>query len=248
MKNAVDGIFGTFKTKEIQGLAGPANLAMLSLIDHGAFGTVWRGTYNGKYVAIKKISFSEQNKYQLAQMFLKEAETMLLMKHERIVKFIDLDSATFSLILELMPLGSLSSYISRNKKMPWSDRYQIMADISEGMAFLHSDTKDDGNAKQELFHQDMKSGNVLLTVSDNKLRGKISDFGLAFLREMTTGDASSNVKLNGGTKSYQAPELFTRNAKFSKKADVFAAGIVFLEIVAQRGPIDLMVFYQFLNH
>jgi serine/threonine protein kinase len=88
VKNAVDGVFGMWSTKEIQGLAGPANLAMLSLIDHGAFGTVWRGTYNGKYVAIKKISFVEQNKYRLAQMFLKEAETMLLMKHERIVKFI----------------------------------------------------------------------------------------------------------------------------------------------------------------
>jgi hypothetical protein len=52
IKNAIDGVYGTWKTKEIQGLAGPANLAMLSLIDHGAFGTVWRGTYNGKYVAV----------------------------------------------------------------------------------------------------------------------------------------------------------------------------------------------------
>jgi serine/threonine protein kinase len=141
-----------------------------------------------------------------------------------------------------MPLGSLSSYISKNKKMPWPDRYQIMADISEGMAFLHSNTQENGKSKQELFHQDLKSGNVLLTVWENKLRGKISDFGLAFLREMSTDGASSNVQLNGGTKSYQAPELFKRNAKFNKKADVFAAGIVFLEIIAQRGPIDLMVF------
>jgi serine/threonine protein kinase len=143
---------------------------------------------------------------------------MLLMKHERIVKFIDLDSATFSLILELMPLGSLSSFISKNKAMPWHDRFQIMQDISEGMAFLHSDTQLDGKAKQELWHQDLKSGNVLLTVQDKVLRGKISDFGLAFLRA-ELGDASSNVQLNGGTKHYQAPELFLRNAKFTKKCD-----------------------------
>jgi serine/threonine protein kinase len=118
-----------------------------------------------------------------------------------------------------MPLGSLSNYISKNKEMPWSDRHQIMLDIAEGMAFLHSDSQLDGTAKQELFHQDMKSGNVLLTVSNNALRGKISDFGLAFLRDLSGGDASSNVQLNGGTKHYQAPELYKRDAQFNKKAD-----------------------------
>ena len=119
-----------------------------------------------------------------------------------------------------MPLGSLSNYIKKTKGMPWTDRHRIMLDITEGMAFLHSNSQIDGKAKQELFHQDLKSGNVLLTVTDNVLRGKISDFGLAFLRDMTSGgDDSSNVKLNGGTKHYQAPELFKRNAKFNKKAD-----------------------------
>jgi serine/threonine protein kinase len=83
-------------TKEIQGLAGPANLQLLTLIDSGAFGSVWRGKYNGNYVAVsilanvkvKKISVVEGNKYRLAQMFLREAETMLLMKHKRVVEFI----------------------------------------------------------------------------------------------------------------------------------------------------------------
>lgn len=55
-----------------------------------------------------------------------------------------------------------------------------MADICEGMAFLHSKTGVDGVSKKPvLFHQDLKTDNVLLGFEKNTLRAKISDFGLA---------------------------------------------------------------------
>jgi hypothetical protein len=40
-------------TREIQGLVGTAYLALLSEIDRGGFGTVWRGKYNGRDVAVQ---------------------------------------------------------------------------------------------------------------------------------------------------------------------------------------------------
>jgi serine/threonine protein kinase len=51
--------------------------------------------------------------------------------------------------------------------------------------------------------------------------------------------SSSNVTINGGTSCYQAPELFRRDAKFSRRADVFAAGVVFLEILTLQKPNTL---------
>jgi serine/threonine protein kinase len=51
--------------------------------------------------------------------------------------------------------------------------------------------------------------------------------------------SSSKVSINGGTGCYQAPELFKRNAKFSRRADVFAAGIVFLELLTLQRPNTL---------
>jgi serine/threonine protein kinase len=50
---------------------------------------------------------------------------------------------------------------------------------------------------------------------------------------------SSNVSVNGGTKCYQAPELWTPHAKFTSKADVFAAGVVFLELMSLLPPNTL---------
>jgi serine/threonine protein kinase len=48
--------------------------------------------------------------------------------------------------------------------------------------------------------------------------------------------SSSKVIINGGTGCYQAPELFKRKAKFSRRADVFAAGVVFLELLTLQKP------------
>jgi serine/threonine protein kinase len=84
------------------------------------------------------------------------------------------------LILELMPLGSLSYYIKNSKgKMSWKERHQMMTDICEGMAFLHADVNQKGTTKKVVFHQDLKTGNILLSNEDGQLRGKIADFGLS---------------------------------------------------------------------
>jgi serine/threonine protein kinase len=113
-------------------------------------------------------------------MFAEEAYTMHQMKHERIVEFIDFDASSFCIIMEYLPFGSLLAYIYDNPGFKWHDRYQVMLDICEGMAYLHSHKKLDGSPKAEAYHQDLKSANVLLTMDQNKfLRSKIADFGLS---------------------------------------------------------------------
>jgi serine/threonine protein kinase len=47
------------------------------------------------------------------------------------------------------------------------------------------------------------------------------------------------VSINGGTNCYQAPELFKMKAKFSRRADVFAAGVIFLELLTLQKPNTL---------
>jgi serine/threonine protein kinase len=48
--------------------------------------------------------------------------------------------------------------------------------------------------------------------------------------------SSTKVSINGGTSCYQAPELFKKKAKFSRRADVFSAGVVFLELLTLQKP------------
>jgi serine/threonine protein kinase len=146
----------------------------------------------------KMTGVNSEDKIRFIQRFADEAKIMKQMKHERIVEFINLDLDSLSIIMELMPVGSLSSYIQRNRansaqkteeKMLWSVRTRIMTDICEGVEYLHSPMKPgifftfllrlDGSKKLELFHQDIKSSNVLLKIEDGQVRAKISDFGLS---------------------------------------------------------------------
>jgi serine/threonine protein kinase len=126
--------------------------------------------------------YDNEKKVKSVKMVADESSIMELMVHERIVRFIMFELESLGLVLEYLPLGSLYDYIANSKRnMPWTNRYQMMLDICEGMEFLHSNVYPDGSVKQVLFHQDLKSANILLCMegSPPTLRGKITDFGLS---------------------------------------------------------------------
>jgi serine/threonine protein kinase len=119
--------------------------------------------------------------------------------------------------MELMPMGTLSNGIKNVTIGFWKTKKQLLMDICEGAAFLHASFYSDGRPKKIVLHQDLKSPNVLLCEEGGKLRAKIADFGLAFLKEISSDKSKSkSVKLNGGTTNYKAPELFDINPKFAK--------------------------------
>jgi hypothetical protein len=166
------------------------NIRMIKLLNSGGFGVVWKARYQRKTFALKLIrmdkyedkDIDDKRKLKIVKMVIDEASIMELMVHERIVRFIMFEIESLGIVLEYLPLGSLDGYIKNSKGvMPWTDRYQMMLDIFEGMEFLHSKVYADGSIKKVLLHQDLKSGNVLLCMegSPPTLRGKISDFGLS---------------------------------------------------------------------
>lgn len=97
---------------------------------------------------------------------------MLGLRHTNIVSlfaFIDRDPLT--LILELMENGNLGDYLKSNQKLDWNLKEKFTFDIAQGMRFLHD---------KNILHRDLKSLNILL---NRQLKAKISDFGLAALKE-----------------------------------------------------------------
>jgi hypothetical protein len=118
------------------------NIVLICKLNSGGFGTVWKAEYHGKEVAIKRMHGKSDDlveKNKLGKMFFEEVIMIQQMKHDRIVKYISFEVESFSLIIELMPLGSLQSYIKKNKtdEIDRVDRHQLMLDICEGMAFFH---------------------------------------------------------------------------------------------------------------
>ncbi|CAH8392178.1 unnamed protein product [Eruca vesicaria subsp. sativa] len=81
-----------------------------------------------------------------------------------------------------------------------------------------------------IIHRDIKPANILL---DGDMNAKLGDFGLAKLCDHGMDPQTSHV---AGTFGYISPEL-ARTGNASTSSDVFALGVVMLEITCGRRPI-----------
>ena len=152
---------------------------------------------------------------------------MSQISHPRIVEFMGFIIESFSIVMEFMEEGTLADFLKQNRdtSLSWAVKYWFAADIAEGMAYLHSKNTTTNNHKIEVFHQDLKPANVLLTRENGVLRGKISDLGLAAIK--TGGESpkkhqqsmlTSFVAHQGGTYAYMSPELIKGSTKVSGKS------------------------------
>ena len=108
---------------------------------------VKKGFYRGEAVVIKSLTFKENGQLDplvSAEKFIKEARALGEIRHPTLIELKGIVMGTLSIVFEFMPLGSLKDLIRRasdskeKDSFKWSDRYQIIADIVEGMRFLHS--------------------------------------------------------------------------------------------------------------
>ncbi|KAJ9554736.1 hypothetical protein OSB04_009350, partial [Centaurea solstitialis] len=120
--------------------------------------------------------------------------------------------------------GSLHQHLSEQNKTPlsWDNRLKIAVGASRGLYHLH---------QNEIIHCDVHPKNVLLTHHFEPL---IAGFGLT--RTKTELLNSSNHLITG-TFGYLAPE-YIKQGKITIKADVYAFGMVLLELITGRSITD----------
>ena len=203
-------------------LSVPASALILGrLLGKGGFGAVYEGIYQGKPVAIKQLS-GHLSTDALAEL-KREAEIMfqLGLSSEHIVKLIKICLETpYSLVMELMPQGSLYDVLRNGQDLPWQTRYQIAADSAQGLSDLH---------ERKILHRDLKSLNILLRNG----RAKLADFGLAKVKHETGSQSSITAK---GTVLWMAPELFDDEPKVTTASDIYSFGMVLWELVTRQLP------------
>ena len=114
---------------------------------------------------------------------------------------------------------------SMNVDLQPQDRESLCKDILRGLAALH---------QSNIIHRDMKSSGVYVTDQPERL-AQIDYFHLAVSAE--TEYLDSNLC---GTPAYMAPELINPPHLFSKQSDVYAAGLLLLELLTGSSVQDLM--------
>ncbi|KAK6148722.1 hypothetical protein DH2020_016247 [Rehmannia glutinosa] len=111
--------------------------------------------------------------------------------------------------------------------LDWCARMKIALGAARGLAYLHEDSS------PRVIHRDFKSSNILL---EHDYTPKVSDFGLA-RAAMDEGNKHVSTHVMG-TFGYLAPE-YAMTGHLLVKSDVYSYGVVLLELLTGRKPVDL---------
>nr|VDD13250.1 unnamed protein product [Brassica oleracea] len=198
-----------------------------NVIGQGGFGCVYKASLDSNTkAAVKKIENVSQ---EAKREFQNEVELLSKIQHSNIISLLGSASEINSsfVVYELMEKGSLDDQLhgpSCGSALTWHMRMKIALDTARGLEYLHE------HCRPPVIHRDLKSSNILL---DSSFNAKISDFGLA----VSVGvHGSNNIKLSG-TLGYVAPE-YLLDGKLTDKSDVYAFGVVLLELLLGRRPVE----------
>ena len=199
-----------------------------------------RDTKLGRDVAIKVLPASVANDPERLGRFEREAKLLASLSHTNIAQIYGLEAVTaagYALVMELAPGKTLEDAIRANVELRTSNlellqwALPIAVQITYALEAAH---------ERAIVHRDLKPANI--KVSDEGAV-KVLDFGLA--KAFAPGDPESGSAMNSptltaqataagvilGTAAYMSPEQ-ARGREADKRADVWAFGVVFFEMLS----------------
>ncbi|CAL5206319.1 unnamed protein product [Lathyrus oleraceus] len=206
---------------------GTENFKESNILGEGGFGCVYKASLDDNLVvAIKRLNCECQ---YAEREYENEVELLSEIQHPNVISLLGCGTHEDSrfIIYELMQNGSLETQLhgpSHGSALTWHMRMKIALDTARGLKYLHE------HCYPAVIHRDLKSSNILL---DANFNAKLSDFGLAII---DGSQNKNNIKLSG-TLGYVAPE-YLLDGKLTDKSDVYAFGVVLLELLLGRKPVE----------
>ncbi|XP_028804840.1 U-box domain-containing protein 35 isoform X2 [Neltuma alba] len=198
-------------------------------IGMGAYGTVYKCNLHHTVVAVKVLHSKGSHKIK---QFQRELEILSRVRHPNLLLLLGACPDDGCLVYEYMENGSLEDRLLKKNgtaPLPWYERYRIAWEVASALAFLHS------SKPTPIIHRDLKPANILL---DSNLMSKIGDIGLS---TVLNSDGSSTMHKDTepvGTLCYIDPE-YQRTGLLSPKSDVYAFGMVILQLLTAKPAIAL---------
>ncbi|KAK4379130.1 hypothetical protein RND71_000992 [Anisodus tanguticus] len=194
-------------------------------LSEGGFGSVYKGVLKNEL----RVAVKQHNDMSLQgdKEFKSEVKVLSKARHPNLVMLLGSCSQGNQklLVYEYVCNGSLDQFLSGDIRMPlnWERRIKIALGAARGLEYLH---------KHNIIHRDIRPNNILITHDYESLLG---DFGLAKAGYDESQNSSGNNVV--GTVGYMAPE-YAANGKFSTKTDVYAFGVVLLQLISGLKTTD----------
>ncbi|KAA3455802.1 PTI1-like tyrosine-protein kinase [Gossypium australe] len=223
-----DNLWEIYTLKEI--LHATNNFHNDNKIGEGGFGSVYWGRTTNMVlqIAVKRLKAMSAK----AEMeFAVEVEILGRVRHKNLLGLRGFYASGDErlIVYDYMPNHSLITHLhgqlAADCLLDWPRRMSIAIGAAEGLAYLHHE------ANPHIIHRDIKASNVLL---DANFQAKVADFGFAKLIPDGVTHMTTRVK---GTLGYLAPE-YAMWGKVSESCDVYSFGILLLEIISAKKPLE----------
>jgi len=208
-------------------------LELYELLGQGGMGVVYKARQRqlGRLVALKILPREASQDAAFVERFAREARALAQLDHPNIVRVHDHGEAQGYpyLVMEYVDGQNLRQRLRAGGLAP-REALRLVPQICDALQYAH----DEG-----VVHRDIKPENILLT---REGRVKVADFGLARLTgEPEGGLALTRAGETVGTPHYMAPEQLERPREVDHRADIYALGVVFYELLTgtlPRGKFD----------
>lgn len=211
-----------------------SNFLPANIIGRGGSCKVYKGCLpDGKELAFK---FLRRCDAVLLEDFISEIEIITNLNHRNIISLYGFCFENHHLVLvyDFLSKGSLEENLhgvkGKKNDLGWADRFKIAVGVADALDYIHSDV-----SREPVIHRDVKSSNILLA---DDYEPQLCDFGLAQCSSSSSIQNSEETDSSdlAGTFGYLAPEYFIYG-KVDEKIDVYAFGVVLLELLSGRKPV-----------
>jgi len=213
-------------------------LEVLELIGQGGMGAVYKARQKelDRIVALKILPPGVGGA-DFAERFAREAKALARLNHPGIVTIYEFgrSNGLFFFLMEFVDGATLRQVLHGGRISP-REALAIVPAICDALQYAHD---------QGIVHRDIKPENILL---DRRGRTKVADFGLAKLMESGSADSGLDSSTAGvspaathaskvlGTPQYMAPEQVEHPATVDHRADIYALGVVFYQMLTGEMP------------
>jgi len=211
---------------------------ILELIGKGGMGAVYKVRQRelDRIVALKILPPAIGREASFSDRFAREAKALAKLNHPGIVTLHEFGQADglYFILMEFVDGVNLRRLLQNGRIAP-RDALAIVPQICDALQFAH----DHG-----IVHRDIKPENILL---DRLGRVKVADFGLAKLVDDSVPSRSHETAAAGepllteagkvmGTPEYMAPEQVNQPDEVDHRADIYALGVVFYQMLTGELP------------
>jgi serine/threonine protein kinase len=201
----------------------------------GGMGTVYRAEHTliGRAAAVKVLHPEMSADPDIVKRFFNEAKATSQFQHPGIVEVFDygyLPSGHAYLVMEFLPGMALSRAIKTRGKFGEGEAAMLLRSICSALSAAHD---------KGIIHRDLKPDNIFLVPDADAPMGerpKLLDFGIAKLTEPGLATSATKTGAVMGTPTYMSPEQCKGTGDVDHRADLYALGCIFYELVAGRPP------------